>query len=219
MDASEKLENCEPLEAPTKASAARLPRFRLFGDTMNTAARMMQKGLPGEVGYTSRDFSGNRTRKKGEKRTKNVKRWGWTPVGSGLGIYFLVNTWMNGWNTIILNDQIILWVDRNVGFPAICGVVSYDHLGRQVQFGDETLKYLPSWASTKPRGYVATWPIAMLTLAGTGGPGGMGFLKWRSSWGDEGKGQRHDPFAATLQKNDTKTLNWWKAERIRSKSK
>lgn len=28
----------------------RLPRFRLFGDTMNTAARMMQKGLPGEVG-------------------------------------------------------------------------------------------------------------------------------------------------------------------------
>ena len=27
----------------------RLPRFRLFGDTMNTAARMMQKGLPGEV--------------------------------------------------------------------------------------------------------------------------------------------------------------------------
>eukprot|EP00435_Cladocopium_sp_Y103_P071937 s266_g38.t2 len=50
----------------------RLPRFRLFGDTMNTAARMMQKGLPGEV-----------------------------------------------------------------------------------QFGDETLKYLPSWASTKPRGYVA----------------------------------------------------------------
>ena len=30
--------------------AARLPRFRLFGDTMNTAARMMQKGLPGEVG-------------------------------------------------------------------------------------------------------------------------------------------------------------------------
>ena len=27
----------------------RLPRFRLFGDTMNTAARMMQKGLPGEA--------------------------------------------------------------------------------------------------------------------------------------------------------------------------
>eukprot|EP00434_Breviolum_minutum_P019007 symbB.v1.2.016756.t1/scaffold1279.1/size127165/5 len=52
----------------------RLPRFRLFGDTMNTAARMMQKGLPGEV-----------------------------------------------------------------------------------QFGDETLKYLPSWASTKPRGFVVSW--------------------------------------------------------------
>ncbi|CAK8993425.1 unnamed protein product [Durusdinium trenchii] len=29
----------------------RLPRFRLFGDTMNTAARMMQKGLPGEVQF------------------------------------------------------------------------------------------------------------------------------------------------------------------------
>eukprot|EP00438_Fugacium_kawagutii_P018167 Skav206367 [mRNA] locus=scaffold3448:448953:449878:- [translate_table: standard] len=26
----------------------------------------------------------------------------------------------------------------------------------QVQFGDETLKYLPSWASTKPRGLVAS---------------------------------------------------------------
>ena len=32
----------------------RLPRFRLFGDTMNTAARMMQKGLPGEVGEMSK---------------------------------------------------------------------------------------------------------------------------------------------------------------------
>mmetsp|Transcript_145655 Transcript_145655/g.378819 ORF Transcript_145655/g.378819 Transcript_145655/m.378819 type:complete len:1133 (+) Transcript_145655:44-3442(+) len=27
----------------------KLPRLRLFGDTMNTAARMMQKGMPGEV--------------------------------------------------------------------------------------------------------------------------------------------------------------------------
>ncbi|CAJ1421258.1 unnamed protein product [Effrenium voratum] len=49
----------------------RLPRFRLFGDTMNMAARMMQKSLPGEV-----------------------------------------------------------------------------------QFGEETMKYLPSWAEVKRRGYV-----------------------------------------------------------------
>ena len=49
---------------PTRTPAARLPRFRLFGDTMNTAARMMQKGLPGEVGETSWEFSCNRPRKK-----------------------------------------------------------------------------------------------------------------------------------------------------------
>lgn len=30
---------------------AKLPRFRLFGDTVNTAARMMQKGLPNEVQF------------------------------------------------------------------------------------------------------------------------------------------------------------------------
>eukprot|EP00931_Biecheleriopsis_adriatica_P085303 TRINITY_DN5964_c0_g1_i2.p1 TRINITY_DN5964_c0_g1~~TRINITY_DN5964_c0_g1_i2.p1 ORF type:complete len:949 (-),score=136.32 TRINITY_DN5964_c0_g1_i2:219-3065(-) len=29
----------------------KLPRFRLFGDTVNTAARMMQKGLPGKVQF------------------------------------------------------------------------------------------------------------------------------------------------------------------------
>jgi len=29
----------------------KLPRFRLFGDTVNTAARMMQKGLPNEVQF------------------------------------------------------------------------------------------------------------------------------------------------------------------------
>eukprot|EP00931_Biecheleriopsis_adriatica_P005467 TRINITY_DN106988_c0_g1_i1.p1 TRINITY_DN106988_c0_g1~~TRINITY_DN106988_c0_g1_i1.p1 ORF type:complete len:1197 (-),score=246.02 TRINITY_DN106988_c0_g1_i1:9-3548(-) len=29
----------------------KLPRFRLFGDTINTAARMMQKGLPGELQF------------------------------------------------------------------------------------------------------------------------------------------------------------------------
>ena len=30
----------------------KLPRFRLFGDTINTAARMMQKGLPGELQFS-----------------------------------------------------------------------------------------------------------------------------------------------------------------------
>lgn len=30
---------------------SKLPRFRLFGDTINTAARMMQKGLPGELQF------------------------------------------------------------------------------------------------------------------------------------------------------------------------
>ncbi|CAE7794107.1 Npr1 [Symbiodinium sp. CCMP2592] len=29
----------------------KLPRFRLFGDTINTAARLMQKGLPGELQF------------------------------------------------------------------------------------------------------------------------------------------------------------------------
>ncbi|CAJ1355217.1 unnamed protein product [Effrenium voratum] len=35
----------------------KLPRFRLFGDTINTAARIMQKGLPGELqfGKATRD--------------------------------------------------------------------------------------------------------------------------------------------------------------------
>lgn len=30
---------------------SKLPRYRLFGDTINSAARMMQKGLPGEVQF------------------------------------------------------------------------------------------------------------------------------------------------------------------------
>eukprot|EP00929_Paragymnodinium_shiwhaense_P106553 TRINITY_DN7201_c0_g1_i2.p1 TRINITY_DN7201_c0_g1~~TRINITY_DN7201_c0_g1_i2.p1 ORF type:complete len:1238 (-),score=225.76 TRINITY_DN7201_c0_g1_i2:347-4060(-) len=35
----------------------KLPRFRLFGDTMNTAARMMQKGLPGELQFGKETFA------------------------------------------------------------------------------------------------------------------------------------------------------------------
>uniref|UniRef100_A0A7S4R2B4 Guanylate cyclase domain-containing protein n=1 Tax=Alexandrium monilatum TaxID=311494 RepID=A0A7S4R2B4_9DINO len=35
----------------------KLPRFRLFGDTINTAARMMQKGLPGEVQFGEETYN------------------------------------------------------------------------------------------------------------------------------------------------------------------
>ncbi|CAE8740450.1 unnamed protein product, partial [Polarella glacialis] len=34
----------------------KLPRFRLFGDTMNTAARMMQKGIPNELQFGAATF-------------------------------------------------------------------------------------------------------------------------------------------------------------------
>lgn len=157
--------------------------------------------------------------KKGEENTKNVKRWGWTPVGSGLGIYFLVNTWMNGWNTFII---LYLWMIKSSSewtemwdfphFPAICGVVSYENLDRQVQFGDETLKYLPSWASTKPRGYVATWPIC----SWRDGTGGMGFLVTQSAAeAMKGKGNVMTHLLQLCWQRH-KDLNWWKAEMIRS---
>ena len=84
---------------------------------MNTAARMMQKGLPGEVGYISRDFSGNRTRKKTnkikegggkhEKCKKMRMNTSWVRVG-----YILSGQHMDEWleylyHPLSLNDQII----------------------------------------------------------------------------------------------------------------
>ena len=97
-------------------SAARLPRFRLFGDTMNTAARMMQKGLPGEVGEINipRFFWQKRARKpikfkkKGGKQKKNRKmrmNTSWVRVKD---ILSGEHTSMNGSNTFIFNDHIIL---------------------------------------------------------------------------------------------------------------
>ena len=51
---------------------------------------------------------------------------------------------------------------QKCGISRLFWVVSYDRC--QVQFGDETLKYLPTWASAKPRGYVAPWPINLFMV-------------------------------------------------------
>ncbi|CAE7228078.1 gcy-9 [Symbiodinium sp. CCMP2592] len=62
----------------------RLPRFRLFGDTMNMAARMMQKSLPGEVQF-------------GEETKQHLPQWaiaqsrGWVEMkGKGQVMTYLL---------------------------------------------------------------------------------------------------------------------------------
>lgn len=66
----------------------KLPRFRMFGDTMNTAARMMQKSLPGQLQF-------------GEATYKVLPSWvatesrGWVEMkGKGqVKTYLLSKTW------------------------------------------------------------------------------------------------------------------------------
>ena len=138
--------------------------------------------------------------KKGEENTKNVKRWGWTPVGSGL---ILSGQHMDEWleylyHPLSLNDQIIFWVDRNVGFPAFSrhlwgGLIWKSRSSGSIWWWNPEIFALLSFHETpRLRGNLANLQLTRWDWWD-------GFsCDAICSWGDEGKRQRHDPFAATL---------------------
>lgn len=204
MDATDKLENCEPLEDLRLQQKPQRPGSRAFASS--ATPWIPRRGWCRRACLVRWDthrgifLATERARKqiklkKGEENTKNVKRWGWTPVGSGLGIYFLVNAWMNGWNTFIFE-----WSNHLMSGQK-CGISR--HLWGGL-----------IWKS-RSSGSIWWWNPEIFALLGfhetprlRGNLANLQLTRWDwwdgfscdaiCSWGDEGKRQRHDPFAATL---------------------